>query len=330
MHIRIYFILISLFHAGIAAANSVYPQNPLVEQDAITISSEAVARFDLSGKIKLWQNLDNLQTFEPVDGGENILVGTSRGLYALDKQTGKIRWHSAINDTVFSPSINLGVAYAGSRSGNLYAFRLSDGLKLWSFQTDGWIYSPVLFGELVITGGQKGELIAIERNSGNLRWTYALPNEMVFAPVMGSQTNVLVTTFAGDVIAVDANTGVLRWSLDTATPNASPIFIQGKLIAAGFDGYIRGIDPQTGQLLWATSLGGRISPPVRFKSDQLLVSTDQGKVYRINANTGQMLQQMTVAGETIGSAYSVEKRIVQWVKIVGNKTKFMASKLEPD
>src|SRR3954468_6146799 len=57
-------------------------------------------------------------------------------LYALNAQSGELKWRFKTGDVVYSsPTIVNGVVYVGSHDGHLYAVDAKTGKELWRFRT---------------------------------------------------------------------------------------------------------------------------------------------------------------------------------------------------
>ena len=122
-------LLLSIFVAaqGVAAAEVRYPENPYIGRDDIFISFDGVHAYRRDDLKKRWSALLGEHTFEPVAHQHLLLVGSSRGLYALRANDGSVLWQVETDNEIFTPVVVNGVAYAGSRNGTLYAFDATAG-----------------------------------------------------------------------------------------------------------------------------------------------------------------------------------------------------------
>ena len=213
--------VLSIFIAtqGAVGAEVHYPDNPIVGNGAIFISSDGVHSYARNHLQHQWSVLLAEHTFGPVLHQNVLLVGSSRGLYALRAQDGRVLWHVESRNEIFTPVVANGVAYAGSRDGTLYAFDAINGRERWRARFPGWVYSPAFFGDTLVTGGQDATLWAVDSSNAEQRWSRQLPGEIVFNPVPGGPFTVLATTFAVDLIAFDSASGTQRWRLQTPTAN---------------------------------------------------------------------------------------------------------------
>ncbi len=192
------------------AQASTYPQNPLALEGAVYVSHEGVYRFDAGETMPRWRSLDGVETFAPVAHGELLLIGSTRGLYALERATGRVRWHIEPSRTLFSPAIGRD-AYAGSLHGELYALRLADGAIRWRRHFDGWIYSPALGigGESLWSGGRLHALVGLGVADGAERHRVEIRAEAVFSPLDLGDGRVAFNLFDGSTRIVDTASGAI-------------------------------------------------------------------------------------------------------------------------
>ena len=157
-----------------------------------------------------------------------------------------------------TPTLDDGIVYALSSSGDLVAVRATDGDVVWKLDLResfgakppqwGLSGSPLIEGDLLIVnpGGDEGRsILALDKKTGKLRWSarddragYAAPIAMTLAGVR----QVLV--FVGDkIVSLDPEDGRTHWELGWKTDwgvNAStPILLEGDRVFLS-TGYERG------------------------------------------------------------------------------------------
>ena len=195
--------------AGAAQAAS-YPQNPLALDGAIYVSHEGVYRFDDGETEPRWRALAGVETFALVARGELLLVGSTQGLYALERASGSIRWRIEPTRTLFTPSLARD-AYAGSLHGELYALDPARGAIRWRRPFDGWIYSPAIGagGEALWAGGQMHDLVGLDAADGRERRRIATRAEAVFSPLDLGDGRAAFNLFDGSTRVVDMGSGAI-------------------------------------------------------------------------------------------------------------------------
>jgi outer membrane protein assembly factor BamB len=309
------FLALSLFVAmpAVSGTQIQSPQNPTVSGNAAFISFEGVRAYGGNDLQPLWEALLGEHTFEPVIHRHLLLVGSSRGLFALHTGDGRVLWHVASSSDLFTPVVADGIAYAGSRDGTLYALDAISGQERWRTQFPGWIYSPAFIDGTLATGGQDATLWAIDASNGERIWSRALPGELVFSPLVGASSTFLVMTFASDLIAFDAANGLQQWQLQTPTASMTATAWPSGIFLTGFDNGLRKVDPESGALEWATLLDGRLSPPQLIDSDHVLVSNDEGKLFVLRAGDGAKVGEARFAASPVGRPFLSRGQVVQFV-----------------
>lgn len=256
--------------SGMAGIPIVDDQGTVYVQD---FNSDVIA-YDLDTGEQRWKAVYGVQTFGPngVAYEDGALFGvTGSEVFSLDAATGDERWRAAELDQpvglaegatlgfTIQPTVRDGVVYlseaAKSGGGDLLVLDASDGSELWRFDTTD---EPE--GDLTPSGGAwSAPAIDAEGyvyyGTGNGYYSHNAPAE--------HQNERLYTNSA---LKLDAATGELDWFFQ-AVPNdfwdwdlqLSPILadVEGRpmAIVGGKMGFVYGLDSETGELLWKTSVG---------------------------------------------------------------------------
>lgn len=183
-----------------------------------------------------------------------VYVATSRGLYALDANSGNIKWRF---DTELplgnSPTVQSGVVYVGGYDRKIHALNASTGVQLWEFSgaQAGYSTNPLVVNGLVIAGNRDGYMYAIgaygSGQSGQLVWKYKTGGPIHLS---AAYKNGVVYFASNDnyAYALDAYSGALKWKSQ-------------KLIGDGYQSYWPVIftDPNTNKdlILFSTASGYR-------------------------------------------------------------------------
>ena len=139
--------------------------------------------------------------------------------------------------------------------------------------------------------------------------TYDTGRYEAFQTNMIMVEGALIATTARDIFSIDPSTCKENWrvKLDTTLfplpVNRGAAYIDGKVIRAFHDSYIRAFDVKTGKQLWQTYLGDKenaiwfTSAPVAWNGMVFFgtaggdVRDIRGRVYGLDANTGKILWQ---------------------------------------
>jgi outer membrane protein assembly factor BamB len=191
----------------------------------------------------------------PAVSGDLVVFGSGDGkVYALDAQTGAVRWSFATGDVVHaSPAISGGIVYIGSWDGRFYALDAGTGRKLWDFATgrDDKIHlmtgipgSAAVAGGRVFFGSRDAHVYALDAKSGALLWTHATDNAWVEAsPAVTDDAVYVPTSDSEKFLALDPATGRPLFQLPTHIYGfSSPAVAGGHAYFGTFDGQLHDVD----------------------------------------------------------------------------------------
>lgn len=232
---------------------------------------------------------------------KTILVGTTRGLYALDPTTGAKRWRIASDKTLFPPAVSDSVVYVGGRDGSLRAVALDTGRTIWRRDFGGWIYTPAIVDGRLVAGGNENILRGIDARNGDQLWQKTLEQEVVYRPVAVPGSGVVITTFGAKIVMVNANNGATRWEVRDTTPSFPPAIHAGRLYFGTFGGSLKARPQEDGHVIWAQQLNGRLHLMPYVADGVVLVGSDQGELAAYEARTGKRLWHDTQSRELVAS-----------------------------
>lgn len=225
-------------------------------------------------RAKPWVN-DSLAVYSLGDHGA---AGT-RGLVALDLETGQERWRVQTDSTVKNTVTPDGketpeVIYALSVAGRLYRVRLADGAVEWAADLprypDRWLFTrPVVRDDVVLVIQYSGTA-ALDARTGKMLWTAGEQWENGWSPVyqeppVGERFYYQLTTKSLGDYAVSAHriaNGEIVWRqrLDVhPTGNypalyqlsyPSPLLTSSSLIVSGLGDRLWAFQPESGLLQW--------------------------------------------------------------------------------
>ncbi len=307
------FLLIGLF----SLTGCTYLDSLMGEEEEIIDPPALLVDFPASIDVKrLWNRNtgkgtdDQYLMLAPVIVGQKIFVtSTDMKMAALDAVNGKNLWGHEL-------SINKG---SGFWSGG-------DKVHL----TGG----PGFGANMVFAGSNKGDVAALNAETGEEIWISRVSSEILSAPQVSAEGTVIVRTLDGKVYALSGTNGRRMWSFDQTVPaltlrgTSSPA-IDGGMVVAGFDGgRVVALEISSGRVMWETSIA---TPSGRSELDKMVdidaspiirdgivyVSTFQGQLAALTANTGRMLwnrEMSSFAGFTLDGSniYITDSKSVIW------------------
>lgn len=216
-------------------------------------------------------------------GGNTFVIGNGDGsVYALDVDTGDLRWEFETGHRVWStPLIVSDIVYVGSMDRHLYALRLSDGGVVWDFHAGGaFAGTPALWEETLYIGAFDDRLYAIDAETGMEVWHFTGENWYWGGPAVHNGT-VYAADVNGNVYAVDAESGRQIWHRALLTTDDRPAAVRSSPALS-----------EDGSLLFVGSQAGGL----------YALDTSDGFEVWTRAGEGQVLSEPVVSGTTVYEA----------------------------
>ncbi len=196
----------------------------------------------------------------PAVVGQTVYVGSGdHNVYAIDAETGALRWKFATGNVVHaSPAVVDGVLYIGSWDRNMYALDAVTGALIWKFQTGddtvsynqvGIASSAAVANGTVFFGCRDGHVYAVNAKTGAMRWRHDNKMGWVIASPAVDKGIVYFPTSDGQRFkAVDAATGALIYDVSNkAVSFSSPALLRDRIFYGTSDGWLHAIDSSTGR-----------------------------------------------------------------------------------
>ena len=202
--------------------------------------------------------------------------------------------------------------FVGSYDRNLYSLDALTGEKLWRFTTGAGIYSaPALWrgegeqGPILFVASSDRLLYALDVHLGRRRWIHTVK---AWRPTMGgARLSAPCVGRSGGKAAVFVG----HWVWDKS--------LSGHMQAAG----LSAVDALTGKALWSTDLGdNRVYSPTCARVGgawRVLVGSENGNLYNLSADTGEVLWSYTDREAVMGSP-------ALWIDPRGGARVFFGSK----
>jgi outer membrane protein assembly factor BamB len=194
----------------------------------------------------------------PAAAQATIVAGYSTGeLSAYRFENGQNLWSDALSRTSIStsvstlsdidahPVIDRGRVYAIGQGGRMAAYELVTGQRLWELNVGG-IATPAVAGEWLFVLTDDAKLFAVARGTGRIRWVSQLP------------------PFEN----MEKEKDPIRWT--------GPVLAGNRLIVAGTDGRLLGVDLQDGSHSALASFDDGVTLPPIVANGALYVLTDEG------------------------------------------------------
>jgi outer membrane protein assembly factor BamB len=239
-------------------------------------------------------------------------TGKRGDLFAVDVQSGDLRWQAHLGDYVSKSTPAIAgntVVVAGGYA--LFAFNAATGEQLWKLPVQYAAQSsPTIDGSVAYVASQTGRVYAVDIASGAQIWSYNAEAVIFSAPAV-SGPYLYVGTDSGVVHALRIDRGTAVWKTQVGgNIFASPAVIDGKVIVEGRGQAVVALSADEGTEVWRYGISGQSSVAI---SDGLVIAgSDDGGIHAIDLATGQpawlfptgspVLSSPVIVGSTIFAA----------------------------
>ncbi len=270
----------------------------------------------------------------PVLADEAVYFGSGdHNVYALDAQTGSLRWKFSTGSVVHaSPAVAGGVVYIGSWDRYFYALDAKTGKTIWRFETgdDRVIYNQVgiassaaVVNGVVFFGCRDGHFYAVDAKTGIQKWSH--DNQMgwvIASPAVRDGIVYFPTSDGTRFKALDAASGRVVFSIANKDVSfSSPAIVDRFAYYGTTDGWLHAVDIKKGQLAHEFQTEGSKENSAKYLDEH--GKPDQAKIFPDNTldgiivgisrihSTGSILSSPVVAdgllyvGSTDGNMYAL-------------------------
>ncbi|MDH5326216.1 MAG: outer membrane protein assembly factor BamB [Gammaproteobacteria bacterium] len=200
-----------------------------------------------------------------------------------------------------------GIVYVANESGYVAALQLLNGKIKWQVRLSGdrIIAGPGLGQQTLVLVQDDSTVVALDIASGREKWRHKADTEIVIQPVI-AQDKVLLQSIAGYLIALNLHDGHRIWTEKQTVPalslrgGATPLVLDGKIVAGFDNGKLIAYDLSRGKSLWELALAvphGRTDTERMVDVDARMYASGntiyavsyQGRVAAISARDGNVI-----------------------------------------
>lgn len=261
-------------------------------------------------------------TAGPVEGGVSITTdgamyapASGDRVYRFD-ENGQIIYTLNVNGDIRSATTITAdhTVYIASTDNNLYSFNVNGvSNQNWPLSLGSEATASVAVDGIsnIYIGTQNGIFQAVSA-AGQVLWSYNVGGPVYASAVISEGNTLYIANTNGRILAFDLNTldpanVQAKWYLDTeATITASPALDQyGYIYITTKSGQLIKIADQgsTGSVVWTYPTGSVIeSSPVISANDYVIFGADDGFIYAIDGNTGQLVWNAATDGPVKSTA----------------------------
>ncbi|MER3472798.1 MAG: hypothetical protein C4335_01930 [Armatimonadota bacterium] len=238
---------------------------------------------------------------QPVVYNGSVYVSSFDGtLYALDADSGKVRWKTFIGGTLVSaPAVTEEVVVVGSTSGTVACLRRRDGRVIWRTPLPPPVFASAgIVEDVVCTAAGDGKIYALSLQDGSRLWDFQT-GMFVQSRIVPLQGMFVAGCWDNQVYALDARSGALRWkqrfgrSFYYAPAIGSPATDGVRIVIPSNDGVLHAMRALTGEVLWelSSAQGNSFGYPSPLIEDGVVYCGAlgaRGLVYAVEVRTGQV------------------------------------------
>ena len=316
------------------------PNLVFVENDLIFFDKKgSLIRFDDQSKVK-WKinHYDKkekklLPVLNLTKGKKSLLITDSLAkIYLIDSLNGKLIWKNDHNVSIVSQiKIDNDKFYALDANNVFICFSLLDGKKLWEFKGKKKLInsqkqtSIIINKENVFFNSTDGEIISLDKFNGNLNWiTPTIDYGDMFqsfliknSDLVLNEDSIYFSNNNNSFFSLDVNMGFINWK-QNINSFLRPIIIDNIILTISSNGYLYIVEKDSGNIIRVTDIFYNIKSKKRKKidiggfistTDKIYLSTNQGKIIKINIKNGNLDLIYRVSRNKISKPYVNNKKL---------------------
>jgi outer membrane protein assembly factor BamB len=288
---------------------------PLLDGERLFIADrygDVRAYHSQSGE-RLWQvTMKRAISAGPGDASGLLLFGGDAEVFAVDKESGELRWHSAIGSEVLTAPVTLGdTVVVHAVDGSITAFDRRDGSVIWrhleqvpSLSLRGSGKPLIIGGNTVVIGNANGQVIALNLQDGSLLWRATIATARgrtdldrmvdVDADMVEADGIIYAAAFQGSVAAIQATNGRLIWTREISSQTGI-VIDDDALYLSDEAGDVWALSRQNGASLWKQAALHRRSLSAPAQQGRYLILGDfDGYLHWLNKEDGRLAARSRV------------------------------------
>ncbi len=265
------------------------PSTPAVEGGTVYVCS-------YDGRLYALNAQSGALKWKFVTGGERRFE--AKGIHGLQPKNQTIA--DQFDVFLSSPVVIKGTVYFGSGDGNLYAVDANSGELRWKFQTGDVVHSSPAYADGAVYFGSWDSLFyAVDAVTGKEKWRFQAGEDPLIHNQVGFQSSAAVVNgvvYVGcrdsNLYAFDAATGKEKWRFNNegSWVITSPAVKDGKVFFATSDSSLyRVVDAATGKSLLREDTKAYVFSSPAIAGDVVVYGVLNGTLQARDVNTGTLL-----------------------------------------
>ncbi|HKU60654.1 MAG TPA: PQQ-binding-like beta-propeller repeat protein [Gemmatimonadales bacterium] len=218
-----------------------------------------------------------------LDDGVLYGGGLDRKVYAVDLETGAVKWSVRLTGIVGGGVLVSGdtVYVASTRpEGRVNALRRDTGERIWRVNV-GLVSAPLaLVDRVLLAANQRGDLLGLDPATGARHW-HRHTGVAFIAPIPADSGEAILTT-SDSLFRIAVADGAVRRRRRAPGPVISPwVRMGGALVAGTGDSLVVAVDPDSLTTLWKVRLDAPVMDSPAVMGDTIYAATRRGTLYRV-------------------------------------------------
>ena len=244
--------------------------------------SGSVRAYDIKKRSDLWMFEEKGESFSdgpPMFDGELVYVlGRKGSLYAIEAETGKLKWKYKSGPSLRSPAIDGNRVIVVSIEGSLMALDRNTGSTLWQVPIDSNSGPPSILDEQIFLVHKDRDIQAYSIADGSLKWKSKHSGGAGTELVLFNKT-VYYGGPENNIIGLDSATGSEKLRFKTVANCRNPL-IAGDLLYVGCEKKrLYALDPSTLEQKWVLENKQDGPPPPVFLDGVMYFLASDGHMY---------------------------------------------------
>jgi outer membrane protein assembly factor BamB len=303
-------------------AEGIFKSAPVVCDNKIVVGSTSgeLLCIDLQGKL-LWKFTTKNAIEAPalIDNGMVYFGNLSGTLYALDLETGKLKWeYKTENQIMGSPTLfkagSKTILAVGSYDYYLHGVDASTGVGLWKYESDNFLNSaPAIYKGKAVFGGCDGFLHLVNMTNGLSAGKVEVATYVASSPAIVGNMAYIGDYDAG-FSCINLDEKKVEWRFQNTENNlpfiASPSVVGDKILIGSRDKFFYCLDRKTGKILWKKNTGNRVDASAVANNKQVLLINMRGDLMLLNQNDGSTVWTYDLGTAAINAPAVINNAIV--------------------
>ncbi|GAQ77994.1 hypothetical protein KFL_000060600 [Klebsormidium nitens] len=225
--------------------------------------------------------------------GEKLVVGCYDGkIYVMNASDGSIDWTFQTGGEVKCQAVTdpwAGFVWCGSHDHQMYVLDLAAKTAVFRHDCGGSVYGAAAFDAgrgraYVVT--TRGVVTAFDGRNFQIVWTLDLASPLFASPAVTPSGSLICASVDGNVTALVPSGGITWRSRMGGPVFAGPCLsaaLNGQALICGRDGYVRGLDAETGAQLW------ELEPDVKWVGEPITASAAVDETVAIHTDGSMCL-----------------------------------------